>query len=122
MEPQPRTAASSEAPTNRRWTLSFEVHSKFLVGIRTLVFVAGLSLASAPQPPAALLPSLSQALRSRTDLWGEAALRQTNGPSYEFFEKLLPPLRYVNADFRSYPLVLSSPNAGVKARLISNGS
>ncbi len=30
--------------------------------------------------------------------------------------------RYVNADFRYYPIVLSAPNAKVKARLISNGS
>jgi hypothetical protein len=49
-------------------------------------------------------------------------MRQTNGPSYEFFEKLLPPPRYVNADFRFYPLLLSAPRAKLKARLISNGS
>src|SRR6185369_9356894 len=45
-----------------------------------------------------------------------------NGPSYEFFKKLLPPPRYVNADFHFYPIVLSAPNASTKARLISNGS
>jgi hypothetical protein len=49
-------------------------------------------------------------------------MHQPNGASYEFFENLLPPLRYVNSDFRYYPLVLSAPNAKVKARLISNGS
>lgn len=49
-------------------------------------------------------------------------MRQPNGPSYEFFAPLLPPPRYVNADFRYYPIVLSAPNAKVKARLISNGS
>jgi len=49
-------------------------------------------------------------------------MRQPNGPSYEFFSPLLPPLRYVNADFRYYPIVLSAPNAKVKARLIANGS
>lgn len=49
-------------------------------------------------------------------------MRQTNGPSYEFFKDLLPPPRYVNADFRYYPIVLSAPHAKVKARLISNGS
>jgi len=59
---------------------------------------------------------------SKLDLWGEAAMHQTNGASYEFFENLLPPPRYVNADFRFYPIVLSAPNARVKARLISNGS
>ena len=48
-------------------------------------------------------------------------MAQLNGPSYEFFESLLPPPRYVNSDFRYYPLVLSAPKAKVKARLISNG-
>src|SRR5258707_15468663 len=72
--------------------------------------------------PEATLPSLAQVLESKTDLWGEAAMRQPNGASYEFFAPLLPPPRYVNADFRFYPIVLSAPNANVKARLISNGS
>ncbi len=49
-------------------------------------------------------------------------MREPNGASYEFFEKLLPPPRYVNADFRFYPIVFSAPNSKVKARLISNGS
>src|SRR5258707_14851001 len=49
-------------------------------------------------------------------------MREPNGASYDFFERLLPPLRYVNADFHYYPLLLSAPNANVKARLIANGS
>src|SRR5438552_13794577 len=65
---------------------------------------------------------LAKVLAAATDVWGEAALRQKDGPSYAFFEKLLPPPRYVHADFRYYPIVLSAPNAKVKARLISNGS
>jgi hypothetical protein len=68
------------------------------------------------------LPPLREVLDSKLDLWGEAAMRQTNGANYEFFEDLLPPPRYVHADFRYYPIVLSAPNAKVKARLISNGS
>src|SRR5262245_28848276 len=68
------------------------------------------------------VPGLPEVLASRLDLWGEAALRQPGGPSYEFFAGLLPPPRYVHADFRYYPIVLSAPNAKVKARLISNGS
>ncbi|MBI5802759.1 MAG: hypothetical protein HZA92_18810 [Verrucomicrobia bacterium] len=84
--------------------------------------LAGL-LAVAPalfaEPPAA---TREEALASKLDLWGESALRQPNGPSYEFFAPLLPPLRYVNADFLHYPIVLSAPGAPVKARLISNGS
>ena len=74
-------------------------------------------------PPApGPLPSLDEAISSGTDLWGELAMRQPNGASYEFFASLLPPLRYVNADFRCYPIVLSARNAKVKARLIANGS
>ncbi len=68
------------------------------------------------------LASRDEALAAKLDLWGEAALRQPNGPSYELFAPLLPPLRYVNADFLHYPIVLSAPGAPVKARLISNGS
>lgn len=73
-------------------------------------------------PPAERLPSLNEVLASRLDLWGQAALAQPDGPSYEFFERLLPPPRYVHADFRYYPLVLSAPLAATKARLIANGS
>src|ERR1017187_7050016 len=73
-------------------------------------------------PTPAPLPSLDDAMASRTDLWGELAMRQPNGPSYEFFAPILPPLRYVNADFHYYPIVLSAPNARIKARLIANGS
>lgn len=57
-----------------------------------------------------------------TDVWGQAALRQSDGPSYEFFRDLLPPLKYVNTSFRHYPIVLSAPAGAVKARWISNGS
>src|SRR3954463_12351348 len=71
---------------------------------------------------AADVPSLDEAIVSGRDLWCEAALRQPNGPTYEFFENLLPPLRYVDAPFRHYPIVLSAPRAAVKGRLVSNGS
>jgi hypothetical protein len=86
-----------------------------------LLKIKGAENNSALQPNESF-PTLRQALDSKQDLWGLAAMRQTNGPSYEFFEKLLPPLRYVNAAFRHYPIVLSAPGAPVKARLISNGS
>src|SRR5262249_37669025 len=65
---------------------------------------------------------LSEVIAASRDLWGELAMQQPNGASYEFFEPLLPPPRYVHADFRYYPLVLSAPQAKTKARLISNGS
>ena len=66
--------------------------------------------------------TLDEALASGNDQWGLAAMRQPNGPSYEFFEKLLPPLRYVNAAFHHYPIILSAPGSLLKARLVSNGS
>ncbi|MDQ6631113.1 MAG: hypothetical protein M3Y82_05070 [Verrucomicrobiota bacterium] len=68
------------------------------------------------------LPALDEVLASKQDLWGLAAMRQTNGPNYEFFKKLLPPLRYVNAAFRYYPITLCAPGSVTKARLVSNGS
>lgn len=74
------------------------------------------------QAAAGTLPSLDEALAAREDVWGLAAMRQRNGPSYEFFAGLLPPLRYVNAKFRYYPIVLGASGSAVKARLVSNGS
>ena len=77
------------------------------------------------QIPAHMLgkwPNADKAIQSKTDYWGEMAMKQPNGPSYEYFAKLLPPLRYVDARFHHYPIVLSAPSAVVKSRLISNGS
>lgn len=68
------------------------------------------------------IATTQEAIESGVDLWGEAALKQPGGPTYAFFEKLLPPLRYVDADFHHYPIVLSAPAAMVKGRILSNGS
>src|SRR5262245_40510537 len=87
--------------------------------ILILLSVGHCSLARALEPA---IPSVAEAAVAKRDVWGEAAMALPNGASYEFFEELLPPPRYVNADFRFYPIVLSAPNAKVKARLISNGS
>src|SRR5439155_22528789 len=38
------------------------------------------------------------------------------------FKALLPPLRYVNTEFRHYPIVLSAPGVAIKTRWVSNGS
>ena len=95
---------------------------------RTAVFCLLLSWAflftcgRAQSQEGAPLVGIDEVLAAKNDVWGLAAMRQTNGPSYEFFEPLLPPLRYVNAAFHYYPIVLSAPNAPVKARLVSNGS
>src|SRR5213595_3726890 len=69
-----------------------------------------------PKPPTKALPTVKEMAASNQDVWGEAALRQPDGPSYEFFKDLMPPLRYVNTTFRHYPIVLSAPAAPVKAR------
>ena len=69
-----------------------------------------------------ILPPLSEVVRAKLDLWGEASMKEANGPSYEFFRDLLPPPRYVHADYRYYPIVLSAPQSLSKASLISNGS
>lgn len=89
------------------------------VGAITALLMLGLSACRAPHP-SRITPE--QAIASKIDLWGEAALKQPRGPTYAYFEKLLPPLRYVDADFRHYPIVMSAPGSLVKGRLVSNGS
>src|SRR4051812_16028317 len=59
---------------------------------------------------------------SDTDLLGEAALKQPGGASYEYFRDLMPPLRYVDANFLHYPITLSAPGSTTKAKFVSNGS
>jgi hypothetical protein len=83
---------------------------------------AALAAAQAQRNDGQKVPSFEEAMAADTDVWAEAALRQPGGPSYEFFEKLIPPLRYVDAPFRHYPINLSAPGAMIKARLLSNGS
>ena len=90
-----------------------------------LAVVVCILLASLTCPaiePYPTAPTLQDALASGPDFYGEAAMRQPNGPSYEFFAPVIPPPRYVNADFHFYPIVLSAPRAKTKARLISDGS
>lgn len=93
--------------------------SLVLVVITLALAVGRLDAQVAGKPRA---PTMGEAIASGRDLFGELAIQQTDGPSYEFFEPLVAPLRYVHADFRHYPLVLSGPQALTKARLISNGS
>src|SRR5262245_15546902 len=63
-----------------------------------------------------------QIIESKSDLLGEAALKQSGGPSFEFFANKLPPLRYVDARYKHYPIVLAAPRSEVKGRVLSNGS
>ena len=77
---------------------------------------------NAPPDLVAKWPEAMKAINSKTDYWGEKAMKQPGGPNYEFFAELLPPLRYVDTSFIHYPIVLSSPSALVKGRFVSNGS
>ena len=80
------------------------------------------TLSTLVQPSPNTVATLEQVLAAKQDLWGLAAMKQTNGASFEFFANLLPPLRYVNVKFRHYPIVLCAPGSINKARLVSNGS
>src|SRR3954469_20050105 len=62
-----------------------------------------------------------QIIESKTDILGEAALREPGGPNYEFFEKVLPPLRYVDSLYKQYPIVLAAPRSLVKSKVLSTG-
>jgi hypothetical protein len=63
-----------------------------------------------------------QIIASKTDLLGEAALKQPGGPSFEFFADKLPSLRYVDARYKHYPIVLAAPRSLVKGKVLSNGA
>ena len=82
----------------------------------------GTAAESAGSPITNKMATVQEMVDAPTDVWGDAAMRQPNGASYEFFKDLLPPLRWVNTEFRHYPIVLSAPRAPQKARLVSNGS
>jgi len=68
------------------------------------------------------LPTIDEIIAAKTDILGEAAMCRPGGPTYAFFAGAMPPLRYVNAAFRHYPIVLAAPRNECKARLVSNGS
>src|SRR4051794_3897907 len=101
--------------------------SKILAAFVLLICAASLSAGKSAEnssvgPEPDKVASVQEMLAARTDVWGDAAMRQPNGASYEFFKDLLPPVRWANAEFRYYPIVLSAPRAAQKARLVSNGS
>jgi hypothetical protein len=79
-----------------------------------VVWLGGCSAACAQSTP-------QQIIESKTDILGEASLQQPGGPSYEFFEKALPPLRYVDAPYKHYPIVLAAPRSLVKGKVLSTG-
>jgi len=86
------------------------------VGLKALVIAICASNALAGE----ITPQ--QIIASKTDLLGEAALTQPGGPSFEFFADKLPPLRYVDARYKHYPIVLAAPRSLVKGKVLSNGA
>ena len=52
---------------------------------------------------------------------GEAALKLPEGPNYDYFAKLIPPLRYCDAPFRVYPIVLSAPGVFISPASVRLG-
>jgi hypothetical protein len=98
---------------------------RFLAAATLLAIVRTVPAAedtAAGAAPAKNLPSVREMIDARTDVWGDTAMQQPDGASYEFFKDLLPPVRWVNTEFRHYPIVLSAPRAEQKVRLPSNGS
>jgi hypothetical protein len=51
----------------------------------SLLVLLGIHRASHADEAAKRLPSVREMAEARQDVWGEAALRQPGGPSYEFF-------------------------------------
>jgi len=93
------------------------------MNIRHATFIALCSIVFAAPVHAVIdRATMDQVTESNTDLLGEQAMARPEGPTYEFFRDLLPPLRYVDANFRCYPIVLSAPSNKTKARLVSDGS
>jgi hypothetical protein len=101
------------------------VHAKLrrclIVALVCAIYGSG-SRGEAPSASNPELASVAEMIEARTDVWGDAAMSAPNGATYEFFVDLLPPLRWVNTDFRHYPIVLSAPLSPQKSRLVSNGS
>lgn len=67
-------------------------------------------------------PTLDAIVKSNRDLITDYALARPEGPTYENIAPLLPPVRWVTAQFRHFPVLLSAPSALVKGRIVSNGS
>ncbi len=100
-------------PAPRLFGIRKRVHLTALFVLGLIVTTLGARAEPTPENRGPLsvkrdLPSVQQMIEARTDVWGDAAREQPNGASYEFFANLLPPLRWVNTDFRHYPLVLSA--------------
>src|ERR1700749_3461925 len=107
----------------------FRLHARIVILVLGFVCTNELRAADATTEPAGKYTagtngtaSIEQALASKEDLWADEAMKLPEGPTYEFFKNLIPPLKYVEAPFRIYSIVLSAPGAAVKGRLLADGS
>ncbi len=85
-----------------------------------LIWAAPAALTRAGEP--VYRHSIPEITLANNDLLGDEALKLVNGPTYEIFASAMPPLRYVDARFKCYPIVLCAPTNKTKARLVSDGS
>src|SRR5262249_51661687 len=90
------------------------------LGTTALLVLLAAPVIGRAAPPE--LPTPAELAAAREDVWGEAAIRAPDGPSYEVFRDLLPPLPEVNTAFGRARSVLRARRAPVKARWVSNGS
>ena len=122
---KPRHAASVFVHDDSVWMVAGNNMESDVWRLRTSDAAAASAAARLPEPGWTAptdVPGVTEALASKSDLWGELSMRQPDGPTYAFFERLLPALRYVEASFRHYPIALAAPYGPKKARFVSNGS
>src|SRR4051794_11323734 len=93
----------------------------FIVSCSVAALVAACAEQRSSAATSYTLASIEPVEKSEKDVLGEAALKQPGGPSYEYFRGLMPPLRYVDANFLCYPITMSAPGNMTKARFVSNG-
>src|SRR6476660_4768635 len=85
----------------RRWTRYVGRRSVASVIASLMIIAAAVNSADGDRQgdlsasrPVDKLATLQEMVDALTDVWGDAAMRQTDGASYEFFKDLLPPLRW----------------------------
>src|SRR5438034_11123332 len=59
---------------------------------------------------------------SKTDAVADELRRRGVEPGYEEIARFAPPLKYVNSNFKIYPLVLGEKDGTSKIRLLADGS
>ena len=81
----------------------------FVVSCSIIGFIGGCASHQSETPTSYKVANIEPIEKSEKDVLGEEALKQPGGPNYEYFRDLMPPLRYVDANFHVYPITLSAP-------------